>query len=71
MRTWTWNKNMSEDELRSIADEMRAELERLDYYSKEHTRLHTEYGDVVNAIINKSSSGIPKREHGWYLPNDD
>lgn len=71
MKTWSWNSNMSEDELRSIESEMRAELDRLDYYSEEHTRLHSEHSDVVDAIISKSSYSLPKREHGWYLPNDD
>ena len=71
MSKWYWNDSMSEDELRAIEAEMRAELDRLDYDSDEHTRLHSEHSDIVEVISSKRTWSLPRREHGWYLPNDD
>ena len=66
-----WLENASEDEMRSVSSEIQAELDRLDYDSDEHTRLSNISVDVVNAISSRFPLNLPKREHGWYLPNDD
>lgn len=71
MSRWSWNSSMSEDELRSIEAEMRAELDRLDYDSDEHTQLHLDHSDIVEVISSKRTWSLPRREHGWYLQNDD
>lgn len=64
-------KAMSEDNLRSKEEKMRSKLDSLDYDSKKHTKLDLRRIDVVNEISSRSSGKLPKREHGWYLPNDD
>ena len=66
-----WLENASEDEMRSVASEIQAELDRLDYDSDEHTRLSNISVDVVNAISSRFPLNLTKSEHGWYLPNDD
>ena len=66
-----WLDNASEDEMRSVSSEIQSELDRLDYDSDEHTRLSNISVDVVNAISSRFPLKLPKREHGWYLPNDD
>lgn len=66
-----WMETASEDELRSVEDEMRAELDSLDYDSDEYLQLDLKRIDVVNAIASRFPLNLPKREHGWYLPNDD
>lgn len=66
-----WMETASEDELRSIEDEMRAELDSMDYDSDEYLQLDLKRIDVVNAIASRFPLNLPKREHGWYLPNDD
>lgn len=66
-----WMETASEDELRSVEDEMRAELESLDYDSDEYLQLDLKRIDVVNAIASRFPLNLPHREHGWYLPNDD
>lgn len=71
MSKWFWNDSMTEAELRTIANEMRDELSTLDYNSDEHTKLHSEYGDIVSLINRKYMEGPTRREHGWYLSNDD
>ena len=71
MSKWTWDESMSEDELRTIASEMREELSKLDYYSDEYAQLHSEHGDIISIINSKYMEDLPRREHGWYLPNDD
>lgn len=71
MKKWSWDNTTSEDELRSIEDEMRSELYSMDYDSDEHTRLHEEHSDLVAEINSRFPVNLPKREHGWYLSNDD
>lgn len=66
-----WMETASEDELRSIEDEMRAELDSMDYDSDEYLQLDLKRIDVVNAIASRFPLNLPHREHGWYLPNDD
>lgn len=66
-----WMETASEDELRSVEDEMRAELDSMDYDSDEYLQLDLKRIDVVNAIASRFPLNLPHREHGWYLPNDD
>lgn len=66
-----WIETASEDELRSIEDEMRAALDSIDYDSDEYLQLDLKRIDVVNAIASRFPLNLPHREHGWYLPNDD
>lgn len=66
-----WMATASEDELRSVEDEMRAELEALDYDSDEYLQLDLKRIDVVNAIVSRFPLNLPHREHGRYLSNDD
>lgn len=66
-----WLETASEDELRSVEYEMRTELDSMDYDSDEHTQLYLKCIDVVNAIASRFPLNLSKREHGWYLPNDD
>ena len=71
MKSWSWNKHTSEDELRNIEEEMRSELDNMDYDSDEYLQLDLKRIDIVNEISSRSVGRLPKREHGWYLPNDD
>ena len=64
-------KSMSEDSLRSMSRNMERKMDSLDYESKKHARISTRHIDVVNEIARRSAGKLPKREHGWYLPNDD
>lgn len=66
-----WMETASEDELRSVEEEMRVELDKLDYDSDEYLQLDLKRIDVVNAIASRFPLNLPHREHGWYLPNDD
>lgn len=66
-----WMETASEAELRSIEDEMREELDSLDYDSDEYLQLDLKRIGVVNAIASRFSLNLPHREHGRYLPNDD
>ena len=69
--TDNWMESASEDELRSTEDEMMSELNSIDYDSDEYLRLDLKRIDVVNAIASRFPLNLPRREHGWYLPNDD
>ena len=71
MKNWFWNSSTSEDDLRSIEEEMRSELDSMDYDSDDYLNLDLDRIDVVNEIASRSSDNLPKREHGWYLSNDD
>lgn len=64
-------KGMSVDKLRDKESKMRRKLDCMDYESKRHTKLDLRRIDVVNEISSRSAGKLPKREHGWYLPNDD
>lgn len=64
-------KGMSEDKLRDKESKMRRKLDHMDYESKRHTKLDLRRIDVVNEISSRSAGKLPKREHGWYLRNDD
>ena len=64
-------KNVSENNLRNIEGKMRMKLDSMDYESKKHTKLDLRRIDIVNEISNRNAGSLPKREHGWYLPNDD
>ena len=66
-----WMETASENELRSIEDEMRAQLDLLDYDSDEYLQLDLKRIDVVNTIASRFPLNLPHREHGRYLPNDD
>lgn len=66
-----WMETASEDELRSVEDEMKAKLDTLDYDSDEYLQLDLKRIDIVNAIASRFPLNLPHREHGWYLPNDD
>ena len=66
-----WLDTASEEELRTVSSEIQDELNRLDYYSDEHTRLSNISIDVVNAISSRFPLNLPHREHGWYLSNDE
>lgn len=69
--TESWMETASEEELRSTASEIRSVLDQLDYDSDEHTQLWNIHNDLVNAISSRFPIHLPRREHGWYLPNDD
>lgn len=69
--TESWLETASEDELRSTAQKMESLLDELDYDSEEHTNISNIHIDVVNAIASRFPLNLPKRENGWYLPNDD
>ena len=64
-------KTISEDNLRTIEGTMRNKLDSMDYESKRHYRLYRHHIDIVNEISSRCAGKLPKREHGWYLPNDD
>ena len=66
-----WMGTASEDELRSVEDEMSAELDTLDYDSDEYLQLDLRRIDVVNAIASRFPLNLSHREHGWYLSDDD
>lgn len=66
-----WLQTASEDELRSVEEEMRTALDGLDYDSDEYLELDLLRIDVVNAISSRFPLNIPPRENGWYLSNDD
>ena len=66
-----WLEIATEDELRSIEDEMRLELDSMDYDSDEYLQLDLKRIDVVNAIASRFPLNLPHREHGWYLSNDE
>jgi hypothetical protein len=66
-----WLQNASEDELRNTSRKMDDLLNKLDYESKEHTKISNLHIEVVNAISSRFPLNLPHREHGWYLPNDD
>ena len=66
-----WMENASENELRSVEDDMSSELNSLDYDSEEYLELDLQRIDVVNTIASRFPLNLPKREHGWYLTNDD
>lgn len=64
----------SETQLRKQIDKMYKKLEKVGFYesdSNKHMGLANKYNDYVNAVGSKSAGKLPKREHGWYLPNDD
>lgn len=64
-------KTMSEDSLRKMDDKMISKLDSMDYESEKHTKLDLRRIDVVNEISSRSAGKLPKREHGWYLSNDE
>ena len=66
-----WLCTASEDELRAVEEEMRGKLDTMDYDSDEYLQLDLARIDIVNAIASRFPLNLPKREHGWYLPNDD
>ena len=69
--TDSWMQTASEDELRSVVDEMEAILNDMDYDSDEYLQLDLIKIDVVNTIVSRFPLKLPHREHGWYLSNDD
>lgn len=69
--TDSWMQNASKDELYSVADEMEAALNDMDYDSDEYLQLDLIKIDVVNTIASRFPLNLPHREHGWYLSNDD
>ena len=71
MKVWSWDSNTSETEHRSIEEEMRAKLDAAGWDSDECNQLCDDHNDVVNEIASRSAGRLPKREHGWYLHNDD
>lgn len=70
--TSSWLDSASEDELRQTDDEMVAFLEAHDWDdSDECSEVYDKHNDNVNAIASRFPLNLPKREHGWYLENDD
>ena len=69
--TNSWMETASEDELRSVEDEMEEALNDMDYDSDEYLQLDLVRIEVVNAIASRFPLKLPHREHGWYLSNDD
>ncbi len=70
----SWIEDATEDELRDANDELQNALDEMDneedYCSEEYNRIY----DMNVKIVNRISSmwnGPAKREHGWYLPEDD
>lgn len=64
-------KGLSEDKLCKKESKMRHKLDSMNYNSRRHTRLDLRRIDVVNEISSRRAGKLPKRKHGWYLPNDD
>ena len=69
--TDSWIENATEEELRSVASEMLSALDDMNYDSEEYLQLDLIRIDVVNEISSRFPLNLPKREHGWYLSNDD
>lgn len=67
-------KAASEKKLRHKSNKMFKKLIKAGFYESEgnkHMRLANKYNDYVNAICSKCAGKLPKREHGWYLRNND
>ena len=69
--TTYWMETATEYELRTVEEEMRDELDYMDYDSDEYLQLDLIHIDVVNAIASRFPLNVSHREHGWYLSNDD
>ena len=57
--------------LRKKEEKLRKKLEKLDYESKKYLKVDNKRLKVMNKINKKEDYNLPRREHGWYLPNDD
>ena len=66
-----WMETASREEMYDVCDEMERELDSIEYGSDEYRELYFRHVDLVNAIASRFPLNLPKREHGWYLPNDD
>ena len=71
--TAKWLETASEEELRSVAAKMENELDACDWVTDtdEQAQIYNTHNDVVSAISSRFPLNLPRREHGWYLPNDD
>ena len=64
-------KSLSEDALDNIEEKMREKVDSLEDNPRKQVRLDSRRIDVVNEISSRRAVNLPKREHGWYLPEDD
>jgi len=61
-----WMENASEDELRSVEDDMSSELNSLDYDSEDYLDLDLQRIDVVNTIASRFPINLsPYSEYGY------
>lgn len=52
-------------------EKLRKKLERIDYDSKKYLKVDNKRLKVMDKIFRNEDYKLPRREHGWYLPNDD
>ncbi|MBP3554170.1 MAG: hypothetical protein J6K63_00870 [Clostridia bacterium] len=69
--TDSWMQSATEKELRSVEADMRSVLNDMDYDSEDYLQLDLKRIDIVNTISSRFPLNLPRREHGWYLSNDD
>ena len=52
-------------------EKLRRKLDKLDYDSKKYLKIDNKRLKVMDKIFRKEDYKLHRREHGWYLPNDD
>lgn len=65
-------KERKEQRLRKKDDKLVKKLDALEWgEGRKADRLYKKHNKTVQAIEKNRTWSLPKREHGWYLPNDD
>jgi hypothetical protein len=68
----SWISSASKNELRRAIDEVYDEMCKYDMFSPEYNKLSDLHDKLVTAwSTNPDIGGLPRHQHGWYLPEDD
>ncbi len=68
----SWILSASRDELRQAIDEVYSEMCKYDMSSQEYNELSELHNKLVDAwSTSTGTGGLPRHQHGWYLPEDD
>ena len=69
--TRRWMESATNSELRAALDELEAALNEFESPTSEYMRIFDLHDEIVETVNRRFPVRLPRREHGWYLPNDD
>ena len=67
----SWIASASKDELREAVNNVYDEMCKYRILSPEYNKIADLHSKLVTKMLTNPNGGLPRHQHGWYLPEDD